>query len=801
MHRLRTVSAGRLASVLFVLLLVLGTAHDAVSQMVSPKIDRPDKPFSYFSKPVDQIGVAGAPSATEITPEGFLYTGFGELVFFAGPEWEMLDLNAGGRIRTLEDGYLPIVRYDVERGGLVYHFTMFSASLGEQPQGAVANFVRVTVENPGSAPKAAFLATGFRYQAPTSAEGVIGEDRFRRPVRGAQAGAYNQPGEAFRSDWVYGFDGNAAVRDGRVTYLFPLDRKPSLQMTLLRSYNSRPNAKTRKLTVNPTTPTTIASYSFVVAPGKTESVDFKMPLIPAAKDSAEIRELASASFDAYHDRVKQYWQQQIAAGMQIRVAEEKANDLFRTCLVNNLLSLNHVGDDWVQTVNQLHYHSFYLRDSSDFVRMYDVTGYPKTAEQVVRFFASKQQPDGNFLSQKGEFDGWGQTLWIYGYHVRFTHDRAFAESVYPSVLRAVDWFEAQTAADPLHLMPSTDVKDNEYVPGHLTGYNFLALDGLQGAIALAKVLDKKQDAARFQHDYDTLRLNLMPVLKQRAAERGGAIPPALDPLKINAGTDWGNLLSVVPEPQLDPHDPMVTATLKSSQSRYLEGLTVYERPDEGKFLHHYLMIKNTLTELVRGDQEQAVREFYALLLHTSSTHAGFEYAIRPWGNRDFQGNLSPHGWFAAEYRNLFRNMMLREEDDDTLHLLSAVSPEWVGGKKVIDVTNAPTMFGNVSMQLVSTGDDAAELRLQTSFGGHAPKKMLVHVPWFVNLSSATADGKTVVASNGAILIPATTKAVQFKWKRKADLSAMSYEKSVQEYKAEYEQRYEEYLKTGVPFAQ
>jgi hypothetical protein len=56
------------------------------AQMPSPSIDRPGLPFSYFSQPTDQIGVAGSPSATEVTPEGFLYTGFGELLFFLGPD-------------------------------------------------------------------------------------------------------------------------------------------------------------------------------------------------------------------------------------------------------------------------------------------------------------------------------------------------------------------------------------------------------------------------------------------------------------------------------------------------------------------------------------------------------------------------------------------------------------------------------------------------------------------------------------------------------------------------------------------
>ncbi len=43
-------------------------------------------------------------SGSEVTPEGYLYTGLGELMFFVGPEQTPID----ARVRTLEDGYLPV---------------------------------------------------------------------------------------------------------------------------------------------------------------------------------------------------------------------------------------------------------------------------------------------------------------------------------------------------------------------------------------------------------------------------------------------------------------------------------------------------------------------------------------------------------------------------------------------------------------------------------------------------------------------------------------------------------------------
>ncbi len=44
----------------------------------------PGKPFSYFWHPTDVIVLYMHPVATEVTPEGNLYTGFGEYGFFVG---------------------------------------------------------------------------------------------------------------------------------------------------------------------------------------------------------------------------------------------------------------------------------------------------------------------------------------------------------------------------------------------------------------------------------------------------------------------------------------------------------------------------------------------------------------------------------------------------------------------------------------------------------------------------------------------------------------------------------------------
>lgn len=764
------------------------------AQMVNPDIDRPDEPFSYFSQPTDVIGVMNAPSATEITPEGFLYTGYGELMFFTGPERTPI----AARVRTLERGYLPIVRYGTHTNGIDYTFTALAAQIPHPqtdenaPAGQVANFVRVTLTNEGAKPRAAFFTTAIRYQGEQTTAQPQPDNRFRRPVQADKLGGYSQYGETFQAGWSYRMASGSCLRDNRVLFRYPTDPAPHEQLTFNTHYNRILPTASDSLKLTPTTPVCTVEYTIVLQPHETRSLDLVMPLRPVLHDSPDADNLRSASFDAAHKGIVAYWTRLLSRGMRIELPESKPVEAFYASLVYDLLGRNIVDGRFIQTAGQFQYHRFYLRDNADYVRMYDRTGYPDLGGQALGFFLDCQQPDGNFVSQPDQFDGWGEAMLSFGEHFRITDDRAFAAQVFPSMLRALDWLQHARAKDPLHLIPATDVRDNEYVAGHLTGYNFLALDGLDAGIEVARSLGRTEELQRFEKERSDYAATFFPLLDKVSAAQGGVLPPSLD-AGAWKGTDWGNLLSITPQPLLDPWDPRVTATLRKVQSQYQEGISTYSEPDDGVFLHHYLTIKNTLTELVRGEQQQAMREFYAELLHTSSTHAGFEYAIRPWGTRDFEGNLAPHAWFAADYRNLLRDMLVREQDE-ALHLLSAVSPEWIAPGKQITVSGATTSFGRVAFTLKSIGNDEALLLLRNNFT-HPPNQILVHLPWFLVGREASADGQSLPIENGVLRIPASAREVRIRWQF-ASHPAMSYDRTVESYKQEYRRRWDKLMDTG-----
>jgi hypothetical protein len=279
---------------LFLLLLFVSIPLSvAKAQMVSPDIDHPEQPFSYFSQPTDEIGVMNAPSATEISPEGYLYTGYGELMFFLGPEQTPLS----ARIRTLEDGDLPVISYSVTHLGIVYTFTTFAAQVPSMPAtdsaptGEIVNFVRVTMHNPAATPRAAFLTTAIRYQAPQTTEAPMADNRYLRPANEKRVGDYQQPGEAFEPHWTYSMEDGACYRQDRMLYFYPQLPGTRLSLTLRTHYNRIEPLSSAKLDLTPTTPVCSVMDTLPLAPGESRSVDLRMPLIPAQRGSAEFAAL------------------------------------------------------------------------------------------------------------------------------------------------------------------------------------------------------------------------------------------------------------------------------------------------------------------------------------------------------------------------------------------------------------------------------------------------------------------------------------------------------------------------------
>ena len=295
----------RLTVLLFALLAFPATfAHFTRAQAVSPTPDLPSvakagQPSSNSSKAAEQIGLLGSGASTEITPEGYLRTGFEEMMFFSGADLEPTNAH----IRTLDQGNPPIVHYQLDRDGIKYRFTIFAAKIDKsaivearrhakfpfmpgfdiesniyQP---MVNFIRVDITNDGPELRRAVFASGVRYADPNATTD--------NP----------QTGEAFNKGWVNYFDDANFYRFNRDLYAFPagfVDRS-----FLIRKNWSESNPQyvlgVTHVDAGPTTPVGVVTYARELKPGENWALDFKMPVIPTA-DPFAITAIDDASFDA-----------------------------------------------------------------------------------------------------------------------------------------------------------------------------------------------------------------------------------------------------------------------------------------------------------------------------------------------------------------------------------------------------------------------------------------------------------------------------------------------------------------------
>ena len=356
------------------------------------------------------------------------------------------------------------------------------------------------------------------------------------------------------------------------------------------------------------------------------------------------------------------------------------------------------------------------------------------------------------------------------------------------------------------------------------------LIGLRNAVKLARAAGRQDDMQCFQRAYDQFWQAFERQLSLQTAQSGGYIPPALE--GTLEGNDWDNMLTLYPEPLFEPFDPRVTASLRRIREEHVEGVLdfVYPRavarldwPGEAgqagpgapraegfifnskQTLHYWQFPDNAQNLLVRGgaeDQELAVQDLYALLLHTSSTHAPQEFGTYPWSTRDYEGasvfDILPDGSASGKTIELLRNMLVREYEKD-LYLFSALSPAWLQPGKRIEITKAPTEFGPVSVELQvnSTLDYWGwQLRLENQFW-EAPEQVVIRIPWFYEVEKAEADGQAVEPRQGELRLSPQTRDVKVRGRIKPGTRELSYERAVKDYKKEYRKRYEEFLRTGV----
>jgi hypothetical protein len=692
------------------------------------------RPYGFLATPTDQLAVPGHVAGFEITPEGFVYSGFGEFVMRAGPN--LVGLRAP--VRTLYGGRYPLMRYGQRIAGVRYDVEAFASIVAGQP----VALVRVVLRNETARPLQGRWAVGVRSSGGALKPSGVRRFRFPRPAVPQLPGLYTQPGALFDPASDYELGDRAILRDGQIMATFP-PPSPGVQLELQRREGTGP--------VLPSTTFGLAKYRVALSPRGTRRLDFVVPSRPVPDATPEALALRAAPFTALRDAMLAGWKATFARAMQLTLPERRVQDAWYASLMHILLPRYQLADgDWVQPVNKLRYHAFWLRDASIMTQALDLAGLHREAGENLGFFHRWQHDDGLFISREGQLDGHGQAMWAIGEHALRSGDRVFARAALPSLGRAVAWLHRARVDDPLGLVPPSDPRDNELVAGHLAGDDFWAVAGLQAAVRVAVMLGEDERAQSWGDELRGLVRTVRERVEIAAARNGGAIPPALD---RDGGRDWGNLWAAWPAQVLDPLSPLVTRMIARARGQFREGLATY-----GEFhnLHHYLGFRVWETELERDEQAPVVQGLYDSLAHTTNTSGGFETGVRPYARRSVDDNLAPHGWFAAELVALLRNMLVRENDGG-IELFSAMPGRWLEPGRPTVVRGAATTFGTVDVSLRPVRGGAV---LTWSAAVPAGTSVWWHVPAAARAVSAPG----LAAGAKTLLLPGRAGVLRIAWR-------------------------------------
>ena len=431
--------------------------------------------------------------------------------------------------------------------------------------------------------------------------------------------------------------------------------------------------------------------------------------------------LLQADYTVWLQRTIDYWNGMMQSVSTMEVPEKKVTDALKAAHVCQMIS-NDLGD---VHAGEGFYDEFWIRDGAYQVMELEESGMWETAKKSIELYLPRQREDGRFESQKDELDANGQAVWVLWQYYKMSADRTFLERVYPAMRKAVDWTLKtlnETRNDPAfpYLLPKAFADGESLLEGnnHIVGYDFWNLRGMLLTADAARILGKTAEAAELTKEADRYRASIDAAMKKNGL---GHFPPTWE---LN-GTHWGNTETLWPTPVYPKSDPRVTGLIDFLRNDfaggYIEGTIRWMgEPDA---IHPYMGAYTTMADLILGNDERVVQDFYWYLLHSTAAHA-FPEGI--FYKRQFAwGNTIPHATGACNYAIMLRHMMVHEEGNE-LHLLKAIPDWWLADGQQIRLENLPTWFGNLSLIITGTATG-----VDVKFDGpvrEKPARIILHLP-------------------------------------------------------------------------
>jgi hypothetical protein len=322
-----------------------------------------------------------------------------------------------------------------------------------------------------------------------------------------------------------------------------------------------------------------------------------------------------------------------------------------------------------------------------------------------------------------EYDSQGEYVYAVARYYDFTQDRAFIESVYPAVERAMAYQKARIderrtdkhkGTKFFGILPESNSHEG-YFPGvHSYWDDFWALRGLGDAAALAEVLGKKEEAKKYLEEQKQLRADLYASMKLTAAQGGNKpfVPASADKCDFDPTSTSIGLTAGAELPHL-LEDPDLARALKVSYDMYVDGLKPRYTPGATWGSYTPYEARNVEALVRQGRREDAARLF-EFFTGGSMRPAGWNLLGEVVHFEPLTGSYigdMPHTWVGADLVNAARSFYILD-DGPVIEIAPGVPRSWIGSKpELLSVENLPTRMGKISYQLYTPKADEVVLHV------------------------------------------------------------------------------------------
>ena len=439
--------------------------------------------------------------------------------------------------------------------------------------------------------------------------------------------------------------------------------------------------------------TGVSEWDVRLEVGGVARIDAFVPMDPGMGTSSRLRRIPARAVGHARERMDDTWRSSEREGSRIAVPDGRLQEA-----VDAVRSRLHVFDDQDRyTPGTFLYHHHWFRDAAFLALGFENMGLGRRTVAKLEMYPKRQARDGLFRSQTGEWDSNGQALWTLGLHVRRGGAPELADRLWSSVAKGVQWIDTirRTSGD-VHvphrgLMPAGFSAEHFGPNDHYLWDNFWSIAGLREAVDLAGILGRRSDAERFGTMLEEYRADLAACVRWGMERADGALP--CSPYRRLDAAAVGNLVAIAPLGVASPQDPWVGPTLDHLLGTcFRKGLFFQSIVHTG--LNPYLSVQVARVLQARGDA-RLHGILQALLDHASDTWCWPE-AIHPVTGGGCMGD-GDHGWAAAEFLSLVRDMLVRESEEALL-LLDGVPASWFHSGRPFSILRAPTDHGDIDVE-------------------------------------------------------------------------------------------------------